>query len=134
MKYLLDSNIWIYALANISKATCFLTKTIENENGAYSSITRIEVLGYNKIEKNEILKLRQMLDLLDELKMSDLLDELKMSDKIIKKTITLKQMVAIKTPDAIIAATALINNLVLVTRNTQDFTKIKNIKILNPFD
>lgn len=39
----------------------------------------------------------------------------------------------IKLPDAIIAATALNNDFVLVTRNEQDFINIKNIQIFNPF-
>jgi toxin FitB len=34
--------------------------------------------------------------------------------------------------DAIIAATALIYNLEIVTRNTADFTGIPNIKLTNP--
>ena len=40
----------------------------------------------------------------------------------------------IKLPDAIIAATALNNDFVLVTRNEQDFINIKNIQIFNPFN
>lgn len=36
--------------------------------------------------------------------------------------------------DALIAATAIAHNLILVTRNTQDFKDMDNIKLLNPFD
>jgi len=37
-------------------------------------------------------------------------------------------------PDAIIAATALCNDLAIVSRNTDDFKKIKELKIINPFE
>jgi len=33
----------------------------------------------------------------------------------------------------VIAATALINEYTLITRNTDDFKKIKDLKLLNPF-
>lgn len=35
--------------------------------------------------------------------------------------------------DSLIAATALTHNLILVTRNVQDFEHINNLSILNPF-
>lgn len=40
----------------------------------------------------------------------------------------------IKLPDAIIAATALANNKILVTRNVDDFMKVKSLEIFNPFE
>jgi predicted nucleic acid-binding protein len=39
----------------------------------------------------------------------------------------------LQTQDTLIAATAIANNMTLVTRNVQDFEDIANIKILNPF-
>ncbi len=40
----------------------------------------------------------------------------------------------IKLPDAIILASALVNNCILVTRNTDDFTKFSDIAtLLDPF-
>jgi len=38
----------------------------------------------------------------------------------------------IKTPDAIIAATAIAHGLTLVTSNEKDFTNISGLKIINP--
>ena len=40
----------------------------------------------------------------------------------------------IKLPDAIIAATALVHNLTLLTRNEKDFSKISNVEITNPWN
>ena len=46
----------------------------------------------------------------------------------------LKKKVNIKLADAVIGATALINNLKLATRNLDDFKKIKGLEVVNPFD
>jgi predicted nucleic acid-binding protein len=39
-----------------------------------------------------------------------------------------------KLPDAIIAATALAYDLVLVSRNEKDFDKIPNLEYINPYN
>jgi predicted nucleic acid-binding protein len=39
----------------------------------------------------------------------------------------------IKLPDAIIAATAIVNNFVLLSRNTKDFEGIEGLEIVNPY-
>jgi len=56
-------------------------------------------------------------------------------DKLIEnKTIEIKQLYKIALPDAVIAATSLINNLSLVTRNESDFKIINGLNIYNPFN
>jgi len=35
-------------------------------------------------------------------------------------------------PDAVIAATAIVNNSVLLTNNVKDFANIKGLKVINP--
>jgi predicted nucleic acid-binding protein len=55
-------------------------------------------------------------------------------DKIIAlKAVEIRLKNKIKLPDAVIAATALVKGLTLITRNTIDFEKIKGIKIINPY-
>jgi len=39
-----------------------------------------------------------------------------------------------KTPDAIIAATALCNGFILLSRNTSDFKQLQSLKVLNPYE
>ncbi|MBL7803801.1 MAG: hypothetical protein JNL02_08720 [Saprospiraceae bacterium] len=46
----------------------------------------------------------------------------------------LRRSFKIKLPDAIIAATALVHELDLVTRNREDFSKISNLTVLNPYE
>jgi len=49
-------------------------------------------------------------------------------------TIDLRRKYKIKLPDAVIAATALYYDLILVTRNEKDFEGIKGLEIYNPFE
>ena len=42
--------------------------------------------------------------------------------------------VALSVMDALIAATALVNNLMLVTRNVKDFVRYSGVPLLNPWD
>ncbi len=51
---------------------------------------------------------------------------------IMDKTIKLRSLYKTKLPDAVIAATALQNNLVLVSRNTKDFKNIQGLEIIDP--
>ena len=89
----------------------------------FSIITKIEALGFQGITKNEIRAIDKMLDT----------GELIYIDTdIAQQTIKLRQEYKVKTPDAIIAATALVNNAELWTANTSDFSNIEDLKLHNP--
>jgi len=55
-------------------------------------------------------------------------------DEIVNKAILIRQKQKIKLPDAIIASTALVNGMILVTRNTKDFKNIPDLETVNPYD
>lgn len=56
-------------------------------------------------------------------------------DKTIEeKTIEIKKTNKIKIPDAIIAATAIIYNCTLVTRNVTDFNELTELRLFNPYN
>ena len=57
--------------------------------------------------------------------------ELEQSIKL--KTADIRKNNKIKLPDAIIAATALIYDFTLVTRNTADFKNIQDLQVINPY-
>ncbi len=57
-----------------------------------------------------------------------------LTESIAKRVIELKRKKRIKLPDAVIAATSLLNNFTLVTRNQDDFKGIEGLDIYNPFD
>ena len=53
---------------------------------------------------------------------------------VIEVTVRLRQQKKIGLGDAIIAATAIVNNHVLVTRNVSDFRAIDNLILFNPWE
>lgn len=90
-----------------------------------SVITRIELLGWFKASKKTLNRLGNYVN-------NAFIYPL--NEPLILKTIELRQLYKIKTPDAIIAATALINDMTLLTRNLSDFKQIPGLKLINPFD
>ena len=119
-----DTNIFIYHFNNqlTESGTALLREGIAG-NGAYSVITRIEVLGYRQSESAE----SQAKQLLSKLV------ELPLTSEIAERTIAIRKNLRIKIPDAIIAATALEYSLQLVSRNEEDFSQIQDLKLVNPF-
>lgn len=57
-----------------------------------------------------------------------------LEEAIILRTIALRKLLKIKLPDAVIAATAIVHDLTLITRNTDDFKNIPGLTVLNPHD
>lgn len=53
--------------------------------------------------------------------------------EIVEISVNIRRRKNIKTPDAIIAATAVANNFTLITSNEKDFRNIKGLKIINPY-
>lgn len=52
----------------------------------------------------------------------------------INRAIEVRKASAIKTPDAIVAGTALLMKARLVTRNTADFKRVSGLELVNPFE
>lgn len=90
---------------------------------AFSIITKIEALGFWHITNSEVKAINSMLS------SGELVT---ISDDIANKTISLRQSYKIKTPDAIIAATALVTGAELWTANIADFSKIEGLTPFNP--
>ena len=55
-----------------------------------------------------------------------------LAEVIVDECIVIRRNIRMKTPDAIIAATAIVNDFILLTSDT-DFNRIPNLRILNPF-
>ncbi|MDB9487257.1 type II toxin-antitoxin system VapC family toxin [Dolichospermum circinale CS-537/01] len=125
MKYLYDTNIFIYYLADDIIVNSWFTQEFLNVHEILlSPIIRIELLSFAGLSQEE-----------DEC-IEDLLSQftvVPLSQEIENKTIQLKRNYKIKLPDAIIAATAINQNAILVTRNISDFQAITELKIVNPF-
>ena len=122
-QYLIDSNAISHYLGNRLPAAgmAFMNSVIDNFP-KISVITKIEVLSFNTASEYYQL----IADLVDAALVLDL------SDDVVSKTIAIRKSRKIKTPDAIIAATAAVHELILITHNTIDFANIKGLKIINP--
>jgi predicted nucleic acid-binding protein len=88
-----------------------------------SVITKIEVLGFNAPDEHYRLLTHFMNDVM----------VLDLTDKIVETCIDLRKMYRIKLPDAIIAATALVYDLALITHNISDFKRILNLPLIDPY-
>lgn len=119
--YLIDTNCVIDYLDN--KLPENSANIIEKNVFQISFIPRIELLSWPEanFEQTEILE-----NFISASKVF-LLEE-----SVITTTIELRKKYRIKLPDAIIAATAILNDLILVTRNVGDFKNIENLKLFNP--
>jgi len=59
---------------------------------------------------------------------------LDIDNEVVLKTIEIRKSIKIALPDAIIAATALVYDFTLLSRNTKDFKNIPELKLQNPWE
>jgi len=124
MGYLLDNNVVINYLDASLPITGmqFLNKIIDEEP-IISIITKIETLGFNFKSWEEKNTMEFFID------NSHIIN---INDYIVKTTITIRQNYRVKLPDAIIAATAIVYSLTLISRNSKDFKDIKGLNFIDP--
>ncbi|CAN5590270.1 type II toxin-antitoxin system VapC family toxin [soil metagenome] len=122
-RFLIDTNVIVDYTSNLipDKGTAFV-ENIFNTAFNTSIVVKIEALGYNDALAN--------MHLLEEFLATATIFPL--DDVITQKTIELRRIKKIKLGDAIIAATALVYNLILITRNTTDFKNIDGLITVNP--
>lgn len=87
-------------------------------------MTRIETLGFHGLTEThrhwfEVAFGRMKILVLDE--------------AVAERAIALRQTRNMGLADAIIAATALVHEIPLVTRNTKDFQYVEGLQLINPF-
>jgi len=122
-KYILDTNVLIYFSNGLLNKNPQISN-IFNESFNISIITKIEYLGWAGFRGSS----EQYNKAYEFINNSFIFY---IDDEIAEETISLRQKTSIKTPDAIIAATAKINKLILVTSNEKDFLNT-GIEIFNP--
>jgi len=124
--FLIDTNILIYYLADAIPAE-ELPRVEEILRGSFnvSIITKIEFLGWRGHTPEGFEKSKEFISFAH---------VIPLTDEIADVAIELRKKTSIKLPDAVIAATALIHNLTLVTRNVKDFERVEGLKIYNPFE
>ncbi len=118
---LLDTNILIYLAQPGGEALQPMLATVDP---AASQAFRVEALGFHKITPDEDERLH---------KVFGWVEVLPMDEAVADAAIALRRARKMKLGDALIAATALLYNLPLVTRNEADFRHITSLQIINPF-
>jgi len=121
-RYLLDTNVVLDFMGKKFpvKSRFFLSEIIDNEINI-SAINKIELLGFSFVEQY----------LIDFVSFAEVYP---IDDETINKTIDIRKKYKIKLPDAIVAATCIVNKYVLLTRNVKDFAHIADLQIVNPWD
>ncbi len=131
-RFLIDTNILIYASKADKKAVAFMRQLFNERTKEFlcSVITEAELLS-----KTTSNKVKGKIDaLLDEAIIIEINSDIARKAGAIRATGE-DNGYKIKLPDALIAATAIIENATLVTHNTVDFLKIiefENLNILDP--
>ncbi len=123
--YLVDTNILIYHFdGSIPAPSKDKLNSIFRKHFTVSVITGMEFLGFRGHTSDSFKKADRFLSFAK---------VIGIEEAIVAKVIEILRSSAIKLPDAVIAATALIYDLILVTRNSNDFSGC-GVSCFNPFD
>lgn len=122
--YLLDTNTIIDFLN--SKLPLNANQLLFSIDPKISVITRIELFSSSKISEKELIALNDFIEIVTVYN--------NLNIDIILICIDLRKKYKLKLPDALIAATAIKNSLILITRNTKDFENISELTTINPYE
>lgn len=121
--FLLDTNAVLGFLNGNEKISAFFEKKLMQSNLHVSQITRMELLGYTNITSQEEMNLKKFLSYVQ---------ILPINDAVCNQAICLRQEKKMKLPDALIAATTICFNLVLVTCDSGLLNKSAHFRSINP--
>ncbi|AMR33746.1 hypothetical protein A0256_21075 [Mucilaginibacter sp. PAMC 26640] len=121
-QYLIDTNAVIdYLGRKMSPSAMVFMDLVIDAVPHLSVVSKIEVLSFNAPEEHYEL----LTDFMADAVIYDL------SENVIDQTIQLRKHHKTKLPDAIIAATALVYDLTLISRNIADFRYITGLKLID---
>jgi hypothetical protein len=119
--YLIDTNIAIYYFGSLlSGDSASFVESLYRSNYYISVINRIELLSFDKISAEQHKALEAFVNNAS---------VLELDENVVVETIKIRQIHNTKLPDAIIAASCIVNNCCLITNNYKDFAKIKELSI-----
>ncbi len=123
--YLLDSNAIIdYLMEKLPLSGIeFMNKVVDDVPNV-SVISQIEVLGFPMMAADEAIFKNFFNDS----------NVFHLSLDIIEKTIDIRKHYKLKVPDALIAATALVYDYGVISRNIKDFSKVPILSVIDPHD
>ncbi len=125
LTYLLDTNSLIYYFQGAPQLDPVFRQIGEGAaRPVVSIITEIELLGFPRLTRQDEARIRSLLSGFA---------VVAVDERIASQAVALKRRHGLKTPDAIIAATALVENACLVTRDQILLDKVPEVQSLNPF-
>jgi len=120
---LLDSNIVIYL--RDPKWGDRIARRVADEGLSTCNVVIAEVLGFKSLDKVDARYFELLFAAMKNHPFNDM---------VTKKVIEIRKVHTIQLPDAIIAATVLVNDLVLWTHNIEDFGKIADLRLFDPLE
>ena len=115
--YLLDTNVVIdFSDKKLPDISHRQLSDIIDASAQISVITKIELLGFSAVPP-PILTFLERASIIS------------LTDEVVDQTIKLRARYKIKLPDAVIAATAMVFDLALITHNTSDFKNLKGLHV-----
>ena len=122
-QYLIDTNAVIdYLGGKLPSTGMDFMNSVINAVANVSVVTKIEVLGFNAPDEHYQL----LANFMDDATILDL------TNTVVDVCIDIRKKIKTKLPDAIIAATALVYDLDLITHNVSDFKYVKGLKVVDP--
>lgn len=122
--YLIDTSAVIkYLNGSLPEHNLNFIDQIIDEEVYLSFISEIELQVWNPVNENDTAIYLNFVGQANILSINSI---------IISETIRIRKSHHLKLPDAIIAATAIINNLTLIADNDKDFLKVDSLKYFNP--
>ncbi len=120
-KYLIDTSAFANFLrANLSsEGMDLMIKILKEEARQISIINRIELMSWlfpNEVAKNATIDFVNSANIFG------------LSENVVLETIRIRRQKSLKLPDAVIAATAIVHNLILLSTNDSDFVKVPKLK------
>jgi predicted nucleic acid-binding protein len=126
LTYLLDTNSLIYYFQGAPQMDPVFRQIEQGEaRPLVSIITEIELLGFPRLTQQDETRIRSLLSGFT---------VVAVDQRVAGQAVALKRRHSLKTPDAIIAATALLEDACLVTRDQALLDKVPEVQSLNPFD
>ena len=122
-EYLVDTNILIYHTQGLPTTVGFISDLVSQHALNISILTKIEFLGWDKHTPDGYEKCRLLIEFAN---------TYPVDENIADKAIELRRVTNMKLADAVIAATAMLKNLKLATRNMDDFKTIAGLDIIDP--
>ena len=117
---MLDSNLIIYAARPEYPG---LRRLIVARSPSVSAVSVVEVLGYHKLSAADQAHFESFFAAAK---------VLPLSDAVVARAVTIRQSRGMFLGDALIAATALVYGLELLTRNVKDFAGVSGLSVIDP--